>query len=403
MKIAFVIHRYGASVTGGAETLCYQLANRLRPWYKITVITTCAQDYTTWKNHFPAGESTLEGMKVVRFPTERERDMPAFNRYSDWIYSHPHREEDEHRWLELQGPYAPSLIEYVKKHRDDFDLFIFFTYLYYPTYWGLKEVGYKSILLPTAHQEPPIFLEIYQQVFSSPVGIIFNTSPEAEFVQKNFPLKGTFSATIGTGIEIPEKLPVKQLIQKHRLTKPYILYAGRIEPGKGCQELCHYFVTFKEREDEVELVFMGNLLMELPRHPSIRYLGYLPEEEKLAAMKKAEVVVIPSPLESLSLSLLEAFSVGTPVLVDERSEVLKEHCLRSNGGLYYRGLEEFCYSLKFLLSSKQLRKLMGNNGFAYVRENYDWQKIVKRYRKFLSQVFQQIRETKKTSSNPSIP
>ncbi len=140
----------------------------------------------------------------------------------------------------------------------------------------------------------------------------------------------------------------------------------------------------------MELVLIGNLLMELPQHPSIRYLGYLPEEEKLAAMKKAEVVAIPSPLESLSLSLLESFSVRTPVLVEERSEVLKEHCLRSNGGLYYRGFDEFCYSLKFLLSSRRLRRLMGDNGFAYVMENYNWQKIIDRYREFISKVFQQI-------------
>ena len=403
MKLAFVIQRYGASVTGGAETLCYQLARRLSPWYKITVITTCAQDYTTWKNHFPAGESTLEGIRILRFPTERERDMTAFNRYSDWLYKNPHRKEDEHHWLELQGPHAPSLIEYVKGHSDDFDLFIFFTYLYYPTYWGLKELGDKSILLPTAHQEPPIFLNIYQEVFRSPVGIIFNTPPEAEFVRKNFPLKGVLSTTIGTGMEIPGKLPAKQFIHKYRLTNAYILCVGRIEPGKGCRELCHYFVNFKQGEDEVELVFIGTLLMELPRHRSIRYLGYLSEEEKLAAMKKAEVVMIPSSLESLSLSLLEAFSVRTPVLVDERSEVLKEHCLRSNGGLYYREYDEFYYSLKLLLSSGQLRRLMGDNGFAYVRENYDWQKIVKRYTEFISLVFQQVRERKKHSSNPSIP
>jgi len=329
--------------------------------------------------------------------------MAAFNRYSDWLYNNAHQKKDEHRWLELQGPYVPSLAEYVKKHKDDFDLFFFFTYLYYPTYWGLKEVGDKSILLPTAHHEPPIFLDIYQEVFNTPVGIVFNTPAEAEFVCKKFPLKETLTTTIGTGIKIPTKLPAKQFVQKHGLTKPYILYAGRIEPGKGCQELCDYFVNFKEEEDEVELVFIGTLLMELPRHTSIRYIGYLPEEEKLAAMKKAEVVVIPSPLESLSLSLLEAFSVRTPVLVDERSEVLKEHCLRSNGGLYYRGPEEFCYGLKFLLSNRRLSRLMGNNGFAYVRENYDWQQIVKRYREFISKVFQQVRERKNPSSAPSFP
>jgi glycosyltransferase involved in cell wall biosynthesis len=50
---------------------------------------------------------------------------------------------------------------------------------------------------------------------------------------------------------------------------------------------------------------------------------------------------VPSPYESLSLLALEAFAVGTPVLANARSEVLVEHCLKSNAGLYYADRDEF--------------------------------------------------------------
>ena len=61
----------------------------------------------------------------------------------------------------------------------------------------------------------------------------------------------------------------------------------------------------------------------------MRYLGFLPEHEKAAALAGARAVVCPSPFESLSIALLEGFALGVPGLVNARSEVLKEHCLRS--------------------------------------------------------------------------
>ena len=55
---------------------------------------------------------------------------------------------------------------------------------------------------------------------------------------------------------------------------------------------------------------------------------------QVSALEAATVVVIPSPYESLSLLALEALAVGTPILCNARSEVLVDHCLRSNGGLF---------------------------------------------------------------------
>ena len=67
----------------------------------------------------------------------------------------------------------------------------------------------------------------------------------------------------------------------------------------------------------------------------------LSEQERLQALEAATIVVCPSPYESLSLIALEALAVGTPILCNARSEVLVDHCLRSNGGLFYRDRDEF--------------------------------------------------------------
>jgi glycosyltransferase involved in cell wall biosynthesis len=88
------------------------------------------------------------------------------------------------------------------------------------------------------------------------------------------------------------------------------------------------------------------------------------------------VVIVPSPFESLSLLALEAFAVGTPVLANARSEVLVDHCLQSNAGLFYADRDEFVECLKRLAVDDRLREQMGRNGRTYVRENYRWDLIM---------------------------
>ena len=93
---------------------------------------------------------------------------------------------------------------------------------------------------------------------------------------------------------------------------------------------------------------MGVKLMPLPEEPYIRFAGLLSERERLQALEAATVVIVPSPFESLSLLALEAFAVGTPVLANARAEVLVDHCLRSNAGLFYADRDEFVECLTLL-------------------------------------------------------
>jgi len=55
--VAFVVQRYGADVTGGSEALARAVAERLSAFHEITVFTTCARDYVTWRNELAAGKS----------------------------------------------------------------------------------------------------------------------------------------------------------------------------------------------------------------------------------------------------------------------------------------------------------------------------------------------------------
>src|SRR5687767_13508134 len=182
MKVAFIVQRYGAEILGGSEYHCRLIAERLAPRHQVEILTTCAADYITWKNEYPEGTDRIRGVTVRRFANARERDINAFNRYSDWIFANPHTHEDEMKWLEMQGPWCPKLLDYLHANYRSYDALIFFTYLYAPTVLGLEIDPSRSILVPTAHDEPAIRLDLYKDVFRRPSAIAYNTEVERNFL-----------------------------------------------------------------------------------------------------------------------------------------------------------------------------------------------------------------------------
>ena len=131
---------------------------------------------------------------------------------------------------------------------------------------------------------------------------------------------------------------------------------------------------------------MGMKLMQLPEVPWVKFAGLLSERERLQALEAATIVVVPSPFESLSLLALEAMAVGTPVLCNGRSEVLVEHCVKSNAGLYYNDRDEFVEAAKLILADERLRRAMGRNGKEYVKRNYRWDVIMSKYDRLIAAV-----------------
>lgn len=386
-EIACVVQRYGADIPGGSESLARAVAERLAAFYDVTVFTTCARDYVTWRNEMPEGPSREGRALVCRFPVEEERDLAAFNAFAEPLYVRPHGVEDERLFLRRQGPFVPTLVEALRAERDRFAAIVFFTYLYYPTYWGLEAASERSVLVPTAHDEPPLRFAIYDEMFARPKAFAFLTGPEEALVRARFPIGDRPALVAGMGVEVPDRVDVEGFRIRHDLDRPYALYAGRIDAGKGCGELLAAYERYRrDCPGAADLVLIGRLAMALPPTPGVRYLGYLSEEEKAAALSGARAVVCPSPYESLSIVLLEGMALGTPVLVNARSPVLLDHCRRSNAGLYYGDGDEFVEALDLLVREDRLREALGENGRGYVRENYRWDVVLERYRSLIEAV-----------------
>jgi len=424
VKIAFIVQRYGPEVLGGSEHLCRLVAERLAATHDVDVITTCARDYITWKNEYPEGADRVKGVTVRRFPTAATRDIGAFNTYSDWIYNNPHSRADEMNCLKQQGPWAPALIEYLKRNHQQHDVLIFFTYLYATTVLGLEVAPQRSILVSTAHDEPAIRLEIFKDVFRKPAALCYLTESERVFVQAHFVDRPLLEEVVGVGVDLPQQQPYPRMPdrpadddapsstaeaggdeepqsrefpshllargavfrRRHRLYGPIVLYGGRIDPGKGCEELLQYFSEYVREGGDATLALMGVKLMSLPEERFIRFAGLLSDRERLQALEAATVVVCPSPYESLSLLALESLSVGTPVLVNARSAVLVEHAIRSNGGLWYADRDEFVEALKLLIGDEPLRRALGRNGREYVRWQYRWDVVLGKYERLFAKI-----------------
>jgi glycosyltransferase involved in cell wall biosynthesis len=380
MKIAFAVQRYGPEVMGGSELHCRLIAERVASaGHDVSVYTTCAKDYTAWENVYRPGSETLNGVTVRRFRVAKPRDMASFNEFSDWIFFHEHSEKDELEWLDRQGPLTPDLIDALEKEEARYDALIFFTYLYYTTYWGMKRIKGRKTLVPTAHDEPALRLGVMKEVFAAPAAFMFNTESERKMLGRRFSFEGKYQDIVGVGVEFPDRPGAAGFCRKNALEAPFILYAGRIEPGKGCLELIDYFLEFLPGHPDLTLVLLGNLLMDLPSQPRLRYLGFLPPDDKNGAMAAAAVTVHPSHLESLCMAVQESLAVRTPILVQEAADPLKEHCLRGQCGLYYSDSREFAAALDLLLKDARLRKRLGANGYSYVQKNYAWPEVLAKY------------------------
>ncbi len=387
MKLAFVVQRYGLDISGGAELHCRWVAEHMAKHAEVEVLTTRAEDYITWKNHYPAGLQTINGLTVRRFSVARPRHPVRFGRIQERVLDREHSERDELRWLDEEGPLSRTLLRYIRRNAAAYDFFIFFSYRYYHSYWGVWTVPEKAVLVPTAERDPVINLRLFKDMLRRPRAFIYNSYEEQDMIRTVAQNAGVPGVVVGVGTETPAEAKAERFRARHGIDGDYIIYIGRVDQNKGCPQLFEYFQRFKgETGSPVKLVMIGGSVLPIPRHPDIRYLGILPEEDKFDALSGAQVLVMPSFYESLSMVTLEAWAMGRPVLANALCDVLQGQCRRSNGGLYYSDYREFREGLGLLLASSDLRTALGRNGRAYYQANYTWDAIEGKYLALLDQL-----------------
>ena len=386
MKVAFVVHRYGQEVRGGAEAISREFAVRLaKRGVEIEVFTSCAVDYRSWRNEYEPGTSTDEGVTVHRFATEAERSED-FDDFTGALYAQGPSvtREMQLEWMDKQGPYAPSLVTALQDEAHRFDLVIFVTYLYWTTWNGLQAAPSKAVLNPTAHDEPPIRLPLFDEMFRIPKAFIFYSEPERSYVHRRFELGEIPEAVTGIGIDGPSAPPGPRPAS---VPEKYLVCFGRVDQSKGVDRLIEHYITYRARRgDAIDLVLMGDPVMDVPPTPGITLLGIVDDETKWSVLANATILVHPSPYESFAHALLEGFMVERPAIVNGNCAVTVDHSCRSGAGLWYRSYAEFEAALDMLLADGDLRDAMGAQGRRYVETTFAWDRVVDRYERFLHSV-----------------
>src|SRR5205814_8514488 len=136
----------------------------------------------------------------------------------------------------------------------------------------------------------------------------------------------------------------------------------------------------------MDLVLIGSAIIDVPKHPRIHHLGFLDDRDKFDALAAADLLIMPSYFESLSMVALEAWALGKPVLANGRCDVLKGQCIRSNGGLYYESYAEFHETLRAIEQNRWLAGTLGRNGRQFFRDHYDWPVIERKYLDMFAQL-----------------
>lgn len=190
---------------------------------------------------------------------------------------------------------------------------------------------------------------------------------------------------ISNGIEKPEILSPKLIKSKWNLDKDdYILFLGRIVPEKGLQYLIDAFL---EVETDKKLViaggasdtndFMNEIKEKAISDERIIFTGFVQGKELEELYSNAYIYTLPSDLEGMPISLLEAMSYGNCCLVsdiDECAEVVED-----NGIVFEKGnVQDLKIKLQEVCNNPELVKKYKENASQFICSKYSWDDVVEK-------------------------
>jgi glycosyltransferase involved in cell wall biosynthesis len=193
----------------------------------------------------------------------------------------------------------------------------------------------------------------------------------------------------GIDPQVFQELPkMNYFRQQHKLEKAMIyLFLGRIDAGKGLDLLLPAFKKLLQVSGDSHLVLAGanergcaeqvrHLAEELGLASRLTMTGLITGQDKLAALQDADVFVLPSRSEGLSIAMLEAMYMGLPVVVTDRvglwREVEKNRC-----GLVVPYDEDNLAGALRRMAAAPDRREMGQRGRQLVASGYTWDKIAR--------------------------
>lgn len=387
MKIAFVTPWYG-EIAGGAESETRETAQRLAAGgLEVEIITTCIRDFfADWdKNYHRSGMSVENGVTVRRFRVKK-RDYAAFAAVNATLMAGGGISAEKEQTYLHEMFKSPDLLRYLEQNHSDYQLLFFIPYMFATTVLGCQIAPERSVIIPCLHDEAYARLNIFRDSLPNTRALILHTRAEKQLADDLWGESPQPRLVLGEGVHTDFAFDAARFRKKYQIETPFVLWVGRRSSGKGTPLLLKHWRQFiRENNTDLQLILIGpGELTNLP--PQTHDLGFVPLQDKYDAMAAATAFVHPSPNESFSLVLMESWIAGTPALVNGKTEVLREHCVRSNGGLWWENGVEFGATLNYLLAHLDKARQMAQNGRQYVLENYRWDVIIEKYVRLIEMV-----------------
>lgn len=397
--LAFVTPWYGKDIPGGAEAELRGLTDHLQKAdVALEVLTTCARDFSSdWSiDAHPPGEEKINGITVRRFRV-RPRNTAAFDRVNAKLLKYIMPSNSEEQIFVEEMINSLDLYEYIRRHLDDYALFIFIPYMFGTTLQGVEACYEKAVLLPCFHDEAYIYLKAMKSRFCRLKGMIFHSLPEQELARRTYDLSQVREAMLGEGMDVSWEGNANDFKDKHHIDFPYILYAGRKDEGKNVGTLISFFCRYKKRHPgRLKLILLGGGALALPadHQKDILDLGFVPLQDKYNACAGAICLCQPSRNESFSLVIMESWLARRPVLVNADCAVTKHFARKANGGLAFADYAEFEQSLHRLTNDEKWCQTMGNSGRQYVLANFAWAPVIQKYKAYFQLLVKEIEAAK---------
>ena len=389
-KLAFVIPWFSKEISGGAEIALRDLTQHLAAdGVELEILTTCVKAFTSdWgTNYFPLGTEKINGITVRRFWADA-RAPKAFGALNVKLMAGTRLNRDEETVFLNQMVNSDDLYDYIRLHHEDYGLFVFIPYMFGTTYFGAAAAGDKAVLIPCFHDEAYAHMRCFEYRYSRVKGMAFLSAPESEFAHSLCNLTSVRTEVLGLGVE---EIPGDEgrFRQTYGIQAPFILYAGRKETGKKVDLLLRHFARYKlESHSPLKLVLIGGGQIEIPDEVAedVMDLGFVSRQDKYDAYAAATIFCQPSWYESFSIVIMESWLAKRPVLVSGQCAVTRDFVCRSGGGLYFEDYPTFAGAVERLMHDPDLAKQMGENGHAFVHENFVWSKVTERYRRFFEEL-----------------
>jgi glycosyltransferase involved in cell wall biosynthesis len=381
-------------VVGGAEVVLRQAAHGLAArGFDVEILTTCSRDHYTWANEYPAGVTSDGNVTVRRFPVLRDADRKERDRLDRRLTVGLSLDFDEQLKWATGNMRVPDLVHHLVRDGASYRAVVFSPYLAWTTLAGVATVPERAVVIPCLHDEPFAYLEVFRPVLTEPAQVWFMSEPEHRLAHRLGaapgpaapPLQLSSHHVTGEGVLVPDGYDPERFRQRYGISRPFVLFAGRREPLKGWNELLAGLARAQRLGVDLDLVSFGVGWMPPPSEVAGRVvdLGYLPQEDVGDAFAAAAAYIQPSPMESFSRTIMEAWLAGTPVIASGRSAVVRWHCERSGAGLVYEDVAELAQCLALVADAPGALRPLAAAGRDYVLTHYTWDVALDRMEKAL--------------------